>query len=224
MFAFSDEDDLLFRGHKCESWELKPGLARLELRREVSLRNVEDRLIADFKRQCLPHIERDLRDEWDVLAMAQHHGLATRLLDWTANPLAALWFAVREPAAGREPGVVLMFQPVAEDYVGQDRGKSPYSIKATQFFQPSHLNSRIVAQNGWFSVHAWSSGRATFNRLDRLTRYKGRIERLRIRGVHFSDLRGNLDRLGVNEATMFPGLDGLATHLNWIHSVLSDEH
>ena len=203
-------------------WELQPSLARLRLRGTDTVLGVESKLLNDFKRQYVPYVPRELEDEWELLAMAQHHGLATRLLDWTANPLAALWFAVRYPASPGKDGVVLMFQPEESDYV-EDRGSKPYRIRKTKFYRPKHLNSRIVAQSGWFSVHAWGAGRGSFSRLDRLPAYSGRIRRLRVPTAAFGELRNDLDRLGINQAALFPDLDGLTAHLNWTHSLLPDE-
>lgn len=184
-------------------------------------------MIKGFKRQCVPHLHRELRNEWDVLAMAQHHGLATRLLDWAGNPLTALWFAVRNPAEDNEPGVVLMFQPRDDDYVVDDdddrKDQSPYAIRKTRFFQPSHLNPRIIAQNGWFSVHARSTKRTHFNSLDKLATYAPRIQELTIPADSFAGIRADLDRVSVNDATLFPDLDGLSRHLNWLHSLSGDE-
>ena len=108
--ATSPSENLLLRGHPRASWTLIPKLGRLALR-TTETREVEHRLVERFKSQCLPHLQRELRDEWDVLATAQHHGLATRLLDWTSNPLVALWFTVREPPAGTESGAVCVFVP-----------------------------------------------------------------------------------------------------------------
>jgi hypothetical protein len=151
VFDLAEQDDVLFRGQREAGWALQPSLGRLRLRGDATLAMIEAELIRRFAAQCLPHLQRALTDDWDVLAMAQHHGLKTRLLDWTGNPLAALWFAVREPAEAEteQSAVVLMFQPESRDYLDdEDRSHSPYKIRRTRFFQPSHLNPRIVAQNG----------------------------------------------------------------------------
>jgi FRG domain-containing protein len=220
---YTDRDDLLLRGHRRQSWELVPSLGRLKLRPGRDYPSVERALVDGFKRQSLPHVNRELKDEWDVLAMAQHHGLATRLLDWTANPLAALWFAVSAPAEDDEPGAVLLFVPFSVDYANKEEQPTPYNVGRTLFFQPSHLTPRIVAQQGWFSVHKWNKTSSAFSRLDKLRHYKSRIHRFLIPPECFHPLRSDLDRMAVNESTLFPDLVGLSQHLNWLNSVLPDE-
>ncbi|SRX94085.1 hypothetical protein MSP7336_02908 [Mycobacterium shimoidei] len=166
---------------------------------------------------------RELKDEWDVLAVARHHGLLTRLLDWSTNPLVALWFAVRAPAED-EPGAVFMFEPKSDDFAADhERKGSPYQVTRTRFFQPSHMTARIVAQSGWHSVTAWSEAANEFTALDQLPLYKDRIKRIHIPPDRFPWIRSDLDRLAINEVTLFPDLVGLCTHLNWFHTLLADE-
>jgi hypothetical protein len=221
----TDQEILLLRGHQCGDWKLTPTIARMRLPAGRTRPAVEADLIASFKRQALPHLRRELRDEWDVLAMAQHHGLATRLLDWTSNPLAALWFAVRSPALDGKPGEVIVFAPELSDFVDRDAHQDPFAVAKTLFFQPSHLNDRIVAQSGWFSVHRWidDPNDPRFSTLDRMKNYKSRMTRIGIPAERFGDLRWELDRMAINEATLFPGLDGLSRHLNWSSSLADDE-
>lgn len=232
VFVFAQQDDVLFRGQRRASWGLEPTLARITARNDGdTILDVEDELMRRFKRQYLPHFNGELTDDWEVLAVAQHHGLNTRMLDWTQNPLAALWFAVRKPAEGqpgkpKEPGAVFMFQPAEdEDYADGERQRkvSPYEVNRTLFYQPNHRTQRIVVQSGWLSVHAWSEADGKFSRLDTLDKYSGRINKVHIPPGAFSNIRDHLDRIGVNEATLFPDLDGLCTHLNWYHSLLKDE-
>jgi len=216
-------DEVLFRGQRRNDWELAPSIARLHLRRHKTHRQLEQALIESFRRQSPPFVPRDFGNDWELLAMAQHHGLATRLLDWTSNPLAALWFAVREPGFGSEPGCVLALALRDEDHIADRDDASPFTIKKTRFFQPVHLNPRIVAQSGWFSVHYWNGSKSIFARLDHINTYKARIDRLVIPPDAFGDLRFSLDLLGVNFASLFPDLDGLSRHLNWSNSLLADE-
>jgi hypothetical protein len=227
-FRFGEQDDVLFRGQRRSGWVLEPTLARINVRNKGDSRlDVEKELVRGFRRQYMPHLNQQLTDDWEVLAVAQHHGLNTRMLDWTQNPLAALWFAVRKPAEGdpKESAVVFMFQPATDDYADgeRQRGVSPYEVNRTLFYQPDHRTQRIVAQGGWLSVHAWNEGDRNFSRLDKLPPYASRIKRVHIPPDAFCDIRDRLDRIGVNEASLFPDLDGLCTHLNWYHSLLDDE-
>lgn len=215
-------DFALFRGQE-RNFDLIPKIGRLNLRLDNFYDN-ERNMLSDFKRLTLPYLAKEPRSDWEWLSLAQHHGMATRLLDWTSNPLAALWFAVGKNKSGNENGVLWIFD-VPEDLILRnfDNGETPFNQKVTKVFQPPISTNRIFNQNGWFTLHRYSEDEKKIIRFDWNTKYKKYLTKLDVDASCFSDIRFQLDRYGVNRASMFTDVDSMAAYAEWINSVWEDE-
>jgi len=202
----------IFRGQR-KDWPLIPNIARKI--HVLEILDSEKVLINEFKRGAISHISSIPETDWDWLSIAQHHGLPTRLLDWTKNPLAALWFAVRKPAEYRKDNaVVWIFRPNETDIIS-DPGKaqSPFEGGRTKVFEPRHITPRIRAQEGVFTVHKYIPDIKKFVSLEKNRAYKGRLEKIIISSQYFSNLRFELNRCGIHASSQFPDLDGLSERI-----------
>lgn len=215
-------DDVLFRGQK-EDWSLLPKLARLRLRGELTVREAESEMLASLKTRSLPYLDKVPLNDWDWLAVAQAYGMATRLLDWSTNPLAALWFAVEQPAREGQDGVVWVFTSSQEDHVVDTDSGTPFDSNRTRVFMPKHINRRIIAQHGWFTAHFIQKAGSKFVPLEENARYKKKLTKLCVPASAFSSIRTELDRCGINAATLYGDLIGLCIDSQWQHSLLADE-
>jgi hypothetical protein len=217
-------DSVLFRGQRRESWRLTPRIGRIDLRLKYlsSLLNAEQKLLADFERLAVPHVRsKQQQDKWSLLALAQHHGLPTRLLDWSSNPLVALWFAVERPADTEESAAVWAYDAPESDFV--DPQDKPFELSKTMIFRPHHHDERIVAQAGWFTVHKYSDSTERFSSFEKIQDQQNRLQKYVIAPSRFPAIREELARCGVTRASLFPDLSGLCQHLTWKYEVLADE-
>lgn len=212
-------DVVLFRGQS-QGWPLLPKIARITPRDAVLAD--EERMVEEFRRESASLIHPPPQTDWDLLAIAQHHGMPTRLLDWTRSPLAALWFTVRKPAK-KGHGVIWVYEPSEADFIKRPETSSPFTPGLTKVFEPRHVNPRIRVQAGVFTVHKPTGRGSRFIHFERNSNQKSKLRRILIPGREFSELRYQVDRCGINDAVLFPDLDGLAANIAWRHQLASDE-
>jgi FRG domain len=90
-----DEDRFLFRGVRDASWSLVSSFDRL-FPNVVDRRRVSGKLLQAFRDACVEHLDPSQLADDELLAIGQHNGLPTRLLDWTTSPYIAAWFGLSD--------------------------------------------------------------------------------------------------------------------------------
>ncbi len=222
-----------WRGHGKDKWVDKKGVARdWKLVPGVYRSNNNDpyryetNLVVSFKARApsrqgnLPNSDRP--DEW--LVLMQHHGLPTRLLDWSASILTALYFAVRDHQ--QQNGALWAINPARFNHIQVGTGQlltpnhkdawplflPPFIAEATQHdrilaFLPTELDTRMLLQQTGFTVHGYSDP------IETLAQHEEFLMKWTIPSDAKKDLQSSLERLGIRESTLFPDLDHLANDI-----------
>ncbi|CAA0102232.1 Uncharacterised protein [BD1-7 clade bacterium] len=201
--------NFLFRGQDVRG-NLLPSIARKNPRKNTT--EVEKEILESIKLIGASHLNGTDDKDLDLLVLAQHFKLKTRLLDWSTNPLVALWFA----CAGESKGDVYVYSLDSSELLNKGvYDKNPFSLKKTCVLQPRLNNERITAQHGWFTIHRYSAKDKRFVALDQNKEIKAHLTEFTISEKSRPDILQSLDRYGINSRTLFPDLEGLCKYLNW---------
>jgi hypothetical protein len=197
----------LFRGHGLPEWPLISTFDRWYGQRPRARKvRTAERLLALFQREAEgTDVPKEFwADEVGRLALAQHHGVPTRLLDWTESPYMAAFFAFAGIAHSSEPGenVAVWCLDTRSPIWSRESGAELLDV-------PSYGNERLRSQLGRFTLL-----RAPFDTLEEYVHaFPDEENALRQFRIPSRDVRvalADLDVMGINYSRIFPGLDGSA--------------
>lgn len=200
-------DEWIFRGENEEFDTLQPKAGRVSAKagsaRKMPYDPAHEREALElFRKQARPHLGHTPTTDTEWLAIAQHYGMATRLLDWTESLLVAAYFAT-EKAGSRGDGVIYGVSGLRR--ISKEEEQDPFAIESPGIYRPPHLTPRIPAQSSVFTVHPAPTHPFV---PDTLVRWVVSEEAC-------AAIKHVLDACTINESTLFPGLDGLSRYIGW---------
>lgn len=228
------DEECLFRGHSDTSYKLIPNIFR---GKNYSLKS-EESIFYEFRSKAMEIHDRKFSD-WDILFHMQHYDCRTRILDWTDNLGAALYFALCSYQKGHKPEVILL-NPFA---------LNAYSTRHRDFYDPDHLNhkngysfrgmlqkqmedpenlkdgiwwkhplaiypvrksGRLISQNGYFTIQ----GRDQAPMETQIAEKENIWKKVEIPEETIPEVMTYLKLFGINDFTLFPDVPNLSALLN----------
>ncbi len=226
-----DSAGLWFRGLQKSCWPLIPNLYRL-LDKNTKVHEEEDDIRENFIKRAPSLTAYKPDNAWEWYFLMQHYGAPTRLLDWTENPQLGLYFAVKDNE-GLHDAAVWIIDPwwLNDRVLGKAEVLPPGSPglaksdaqryrpwlpdrfdvklrlkkKLPVAVFPNHFDHRIAAQRSCFTIHGLR--REGIEKLFRGPR--DHLAKIVIPSYATEDIRDELDDYSIDEATIYPDLQGL---------------
>jgi hypothetical protein len=239
--VFGDSWDPSLRRHRSKALFRGMGQAHLETRTSLARLGgqyweLEYHVLRAFRKYATRE-QVPFDDDWNWIALGQHHGLPTRLLDWTYSPYVAMHFATAELSHYDSDGAIIIVNyheaartlPDRLRSILSDAGSHVFTTEMLRqyastlkefdnlngteafilFFEPPSLDERITNQFAVFSL--MSNARFSFESWLADAPTIGR--KLILKAGLKWEVRDKLDQANMTERVLFPGLDGLSRWL-----------
>lgn len=204
----------MFRGQACKEWPLIPKVGRSDNHRSGYNLSSEITLLDNFTKSAMIHMQGQHLPssnlQWMVLA--QHHGLPTRLLDWTKSPFVAAFFALQDEDSTHDAAVYAI--DIKREVTSDQWNVDPFLIASVARINPTIVSNRIVAQQGIFTIHPHPDTALTPRTGKRFSKY------IFPRDLKFQ-MKTKIVNISVNKHSLFLSLDGLADHLTFMNRILN---
>jgi len=230
-----------FRGLSSKDYNLKTSLIRLG----GNFERIEQHLIRNFRKYASRNLV-EYDSIWYWLALAQHHGLPTRLLDWTFSPYVALHFATANRNDFNKDGTIwavnynkfhellpkdsLITKNLKEEgaslFTVEILANSIKNLKEFEnlkkepfiiFFEPPSIDDRIVNQAALFSISS-KPNLILDDFFNNVLIAEDAVLKVNIPANLKWEIRDKLDQSNITERVLFPGLDGLSQWLTRYYS------
>lgn len=196
------EEPLIYRGHSSINYELKPSIGRNNYSKET-----EKEIFYEFKQKYHLYSKERMQNDMEVLFLAQHYGLPTRLLDWTYNPMVALYFACRSNF-DKDGAIYCLPLKSMERADSNSNPNLPISFneivayKKNRYIVPDYMDIRYTNQKSLFLLCSQPHRKFTFTK-----------PTFKICKDSKKQLQKELSMLGYDELLLFPQLDSLCNDI-----------